>query len=59
MTGSSNFLKLHRRSSSSPQTAARIVMVGRGRYPTKEEKIATLVHGASRVVTTKDELLYS
>ena len=33
--------------------------VGRGRGPTKEEKIATLVHGASRVVTTKDELLYS
>ena len=33
--------------------------VGRGRFPTKEEKIATLVHGASRVVTTKDELLYS
>ena len=33
--------------------------VGRGRGPTKEEKIATLVHGASRVVTTKDELSYS
>jgi hypothetical protein len=32
---------------------------GRGRGPTKEEKIATLVHGASHVVTTKDELLYS
>jgi hypothetical protein len=32
---------------------------GRGRGPTKEEKITTLVHGASHVVTTKDELSYS
>ena len=67
MTGSSDFLKLAPEvlviplngSKNSNAQLPDDAHVSRGRGPTKEEKIATLVHGASRVVTTKDELLYS
>jgi hypothetical protein len=67
MTGSSDFLKLAPEvlviplngSKNSNAQLPDDAHVGRGRGPTKEEKIATLVHGASRVVTTKDELSYS
>lgn len=67
MTGSSDFLKLAPEvliipPNGSKNSNAQLpdnVHVGRGHGPMKEEKIATLVHGASRVVTTKDELSYS
>jgi hypothetical protein len=61
MTGSSDFLKLAPEVlviplNGSKNSNAQLLddaHVGRGRGPTKEEKIATLVHGASHVVTTK------
>jgi hypothetical protein len=67
MTGSSEFLKLAPEvliipPNGSKNSNAQLpddAHAGRGRGPTKEEKIATLVHGASRVITTKDKLLYS
>ena len=67
MRGSSDFLKLAPEvlvipPNGSKNSNAQLpddAHVGRGRFPTKEEKIATLVHGASCVATTKDELLYS
>ena len=67
MTGSSNFLKLAPEVLVIPPNGSKNsnvqlpgdAHVSRGRGPTKEEKIATLLHGASRVVTTKDELSYS
>jgi hypothetical protein len=67
MTGSSDFLKLAPEvliipPNGSKNSNAQLpdnAHVGRGHGPMKEEKIATLVHGASRVVTTKDELSYS
>ena len=67
MTGSSNFLKLAPEvliiplngSKNSNAQLPDDAHFGRGRGPTKEEKIGTLVHGASHVITTKDEMSYS